>query len=186
MARTPDDPRLDLLQGTLDMLILRTLQWGPQHGHGIGQAIRAQSDDLRVETGSLYPALHRLEARLAQVGVGAQRSQPAREILPPHRRRQGAALPRTGPLVPARRGDRPDHEPGARQGVAPCVPDEPTSTRRFVAISRQREGTNRPRRGSRGRPSRGAPGIRLRAGHTRFDAARLVQPLARVGRGART
>jgi transcriptional regulator len=46
------------------MLILRTLQWGPQHGHGIGQAIRAQSDDLlRIETGSLYPALHRLVKR---------------------------------------------------------------------------------------------------------------------------
>ena len=44
--------------------ILRTLQWGPQHGHGIGQAIRAQSDDLlKVETGSLYPALHRLVKR---------------------------------------------------------------------------------------------------------------------------
>ncbi len=40
MAKTPDDQRLELLQGTLDMLILRTLQWGPQHGHGIGQAIR--------------------------------------------------------------------------------------------------------------------------------------------------
>jgi transcriptional regulator len=64
MPKTPDDRRLDLLQGTLDMLILRTLQWGPRHGHGIGQAIRAQSDDLlRVETGSLYPALHRLEKR---------------------------------------------------------------------------------------------------------------------------
>ncbi|NQW04915.1 MAG: PadR family transcriptional regulator [Acidobacteria bacterium] len=64
MAKTPDDRRLDLLQGTLDMLILRTLQWGPQHGHGIAQAIRAQSDDLlKVETGSLYPALHRLEKR---------------------------------------------------------------------------------------------------------------------------
>ena len=62
MAKSPDDQRLELLQGTLDMLILRTLQWGPQHGHGIGQAIRAQSDELlRVETGSLYPALHRLE-----------------------------------------------------------------------------------------------------------------------------
>lgn len=64
MAKTPDDPRLEILQGTLDMLILRTLQWGPQHGHGIGQTIRAQSDELlKIETGSLYPALHRLEKR---------------------------------------------------------------------------------------------------------------------------
>jgi transcriptional regulator len=56
--------QLDLLQGTLDMLILQTLQWGPQHGHGIGLAIRGRSDDLvRVEHGSLYPALHRLERR---------------------------------------------------------------------------------------------------------------------------
>ena len=53
--------KLELLQGTLDLLILRTLQWGPQHGHGIGQAIRARSDDLlQLEHGSLYPALHRL------------------------------------------------------------------------------------------------------------------------------
>ena len=64
MAKPPDQQRLELLQGTLDMLILRTLQWGTQHGHGIGQAIRAQSDDLlKVETGSLYPALHRLVKR---------------------------------------------------------------------------------------------------------------------------
>ena len=56
MAKHTEKERLELLQGTLDMLILRTLQWGQQHGHGIGQAIRAQSDDLlRVETGSLYP-----------------------------------------------------------------------------------------------------------------------------------
>ena len=67
MAKTPpsnEDGRLELLQGTLDMLVLRTLQWGPRHGHGIGQAIRTQSDELlKVETGSLYPALHRLEKR---------------------------------------------------------------------------------------------------------------------------
>ena len=64
MSRNADDQRLELLQGTLDMLILRTLQWGPEHGHGIGQTIRAHSDDLlKVETGSLYPALHRLEKR---------------------------------------------------------------------------------------------------------------------------
>ncbi len=64
MAKPPDEGRLELLQGTLDMLVLRTLQWGPRHGHGIGQAIQAQSDDLlKVETGSLYPALHRLMKR---------------------------------------------------------------------------------------------------------------------------
>ncbi len=54
--------RIELLQGTLDMLILQTLQSGPQHGYGISQAIRAASGEvLQVETGSLYPALHRLE-----------------------------------------------------------------------------------------------------------------------------
>src|SRR5215510_6114973 len=51
-----------LLQGTLDMLILQTLQWRPEHGHGIGQAIRVRSSELlNIEAGSLYPALHRLE-----------------------------------------------------------------------------------------------------------------------------
>lgn len=60
--REPYRNRIELLQGTLDMLILRTLQWGPQHGHGISLAIRANSGELlQVETGSLYPALHRLE-----------------------------------------------------------------------------------------------------------------------------
>ena len=64
MDKTSDRARVELLQGTLDMLVLRTLQWGPQHGHGIGQAIRQQSDELlKVETGSLYPALHRLVKR---------------------------------------------------------------------------------------------------------------------------
>ena len=54
--------RIELVQGTLDMLILKTLQWGEQHGYGISQAIRANSGEvLQVETGSLYPALHRLE-----------------------------------------------------------------------------------------------------------------------------
>src|SRR5580692_6431068 len=54
--------RIELLQGTLDMLILKTLQWGEQHGYGISQAIRTNSGEvLQVETGSLYPALHRLE-----------------------------------------------------------------------------------------------------------------------------
>jgi transcriptional regulator len=53
--------RIELLQGTLDMLILKTLQWGEQHGYGISQAIRVSSGEvLQVGTGSLYPALHRL------------------------------------------------------------------------------------------------------------------------------
>jgi transcriptional regulator len=57
-------PRTDILQGTLDMLILQTLRWGPAHGYSIAQAIRSASNDaFRVETGSLYPALHRLEQR---------------------------------------------------------------------------------------------------------------------------
>jgi transcriptional regulator len=54
--------RIELLQGTLDLLILQTLQWGAQHGYAISNAIRTHSGDLlQVETGSLYPALHRLE-----------------------------------------------------------------------------------------------------------------------------
>lgn len=56
--------RIELLQGTLDLLVLQTLQWGPRHGYGISQAIRAGSGDvLQVDTGSLYPALHRLERK---------------------------------------------------------------------------------------------------------------------------
>jgi transcriptional regulator len=55
--------RLELLQGTLDLLILRTLRFGPSHGHAIAKHIQRTSEDLlQVETGSLYPALHRLEA----------------------------------------------------------------------------------------------------------------------------
>ncbi len=57
-------PRIELLQGTLDLLILRTLVFGPSHGHAVAKHIRSSSRDvLQVETGSLYPALHRLEAQ---------------------------------------------------------------------------------------------------------------------------
>ena len=59
-----DKTRVDLLQGTLDLIILQTLCWGPLHGYGISQMIRAASHHaLRVDAGSLYPALHRLEKR---------------------------------------------------------------------------------------------------------------------------
>ena len=60
----PADNRVDLLYGTLDLLILRTLVYGPSHGHAIAKHIQHVSDNvLQIETGSLYPALHRLEGR---------------------------------------------------------------------------------------------------------------------------
>jgi transcriptional regulator len=61
MTRTPNE-KLDLLQGTLDMMVLRTLSAGPANGYEIARAIERLSDDvLAVDHGSLYPALHRLE-----------------------------------------------------------------------------------------------------------------------------
>jgi PadR family transcriptional regulator, regulatory protein PadR len=60
--KPPYQNKIELLQGTLDLLILQTLKWGPQHGYGISQQIRTNSGEvLQVDTGSLYPALHRLE-----------------------------------------------------------------------------------------------------------------------------
>ena len=62
VKKDPAAPRIELLQGTLDFIILQTLRWGPRYGYGITQMIRAGSRDaLQVDTGSLYPALHRLE-----------------------------------------------------------------------------------------------------------------------------
>jgi transcriptional regulator len=63
MGERPEKP-LDLLQGTLDMLVLRALSRGRMHGYAIAESIQQRSDDvLRVEEGALYPALHRLELR---------------------------------------------------------------------------------------------------------------------------
>jgi PadR family transcriptional regulator PadR len=64
MSTQKEKERLELLQGTLDLLILRTLIFGPQHGQGIGRVIQQTSEDeLLVEHGALYPALQRLEER---------------------------------------------------------------------------------------------------------------------------
>ena len=64
MSTRESAERIELLQGTLDLLILRTLQLGPLHGHAIAKAIEFRSDEvLQVEQGSLYPALHRLIRR---------------------------------------------------------------------------------------------------------------------------
>jgi transcriptional regulator len=63
-TRKDEQERIAILQGTLDLLILRTLLFGPQHGHGITLSIQRQSDDtLVVDHGSLYPALQRLEEK---------------------------------------------------------------------------------------------------------------------------
>ena len=73
MPKEPSD-RIELLQGTLDMLILRTLRMGPAHGHQIAKHLQRTTDDvLQVEHGSLYPALHRLERR----GLVSARWEPA-------------------------------------------------------------------------------------------------------------
>ena len=57
-------PTIDLLQGTLDVLVLKTLTWGPKHGYAVARALQQLTDDvLRIEEGSLYPALHRMERK---------------------------------------------------------------------------------------------------------------------------
>ncbi len=73
MAKQPSGDRIELVYGSLDMLILRTLRWGPTHGHGIAKSIERLSEEtLKVEHGSLYPALQRLQQEgwiTAQWGV---------------------------------------------------------------------------------------------------------------------
>jgi PadR family transcriptional regulator, regulatory protein PadR len=72
--------RIELLQGTLDLLILQTLLWGPQHGFGISRTIRADSGDLlQVDAGSLYPALHRLEKQ-KRIGADWKISENKQEV----------------------------------------------------------------------------------------------------------
>ena len=82
MSPRSGNDKLDLLQGTLDVLILQTLCWGPQHGYGIMQMIRTLSSNvLQVETGSLYPALHRLEKQklIAAAWAVSENNQRVRE-----------------------------------------------------------------------------------------------------------
>ena len=101
------DDRIELLQGTLDLLILRTLQPGPAHGHSIAKAIERTSDDvLQVEQGSLYPALHRLIKRGWIVAEdGTSENNRARQVLPADAARAGSSCrwkPASGTSSPAR------------------------------------------------------------------------------------
>ena len=95
MRRAKDGNRIELLQGTLDLLVLRTLQLGPLHGHGIVKAIQRNSDDLLlVEHGSLYPALHRLVKKgwLTAAWQGTRKGRPMKFYrLTPAGRRQLSA-----------------------------------------------------------------------------------------------
>jgi PadR family transcriptional regulator len=95
MSTKEQADRIELLQGTLDLLILRTLLPGPAHGHAIAKAIEFKSDDvLQVEQGSLYPALHRLIKRgwlTVEEGVSQNNRRAKFYRLTPKGRRQLAA-----------------------------------------------------------------------------------------------
>lgn len=111
--------RLELLQGTLDLIVLQTLQWGPRHGYGITQAIRVDSADaLQVDTGSLYPALHRLERQgwIAAEWKRSENNSRVYRLTRPGQRQLAAERSRwarlseaiAGIMNPARRGARHD------------------------------------------------------------------------------
>ena len=87
----------DLFTGTLDILILKALTWGPRHGYAIGRWIRETTEDvLAVQEGALYPALHRLERRGIIRGVGRDRYGAPGEVLHAHGRRPRAPEGRVG------------------------------------------------------------------------------------------
>ena len=103
--RSPASDRIELLKGTLDLLVLRTLVFGPMHGHGIAKAIQSQSDDLLlVEHGSLYPALHRLvRQRWLAAELAGHAQGPADEVLSADAGRTAAAGGRGVELAAAAR-----------------------------------------------------------------------------------
>ena len=111
---------MDVLQGTLDMLVLQTLQWGPQHGLRIAQGIRQKSEELlRVEAGSLYPALHRLEQQgwLTSAWKVSEKGQRAK-YLPAHAIGQETAGRRARQMGATRQGHRPGDAAGRKVGTS--------------------------------------------------------------------
>ena len=117
MTKQPFGDRIELVYGSLDMLILRTLRWGPTHGHAIAKSIECMSEEtLKVEHGSLYPALQRLQQEgwiTAEWGVSQNKHRAKYYRLTPTGRRQWVAetsrwerfvRPITGVLRPADSG----------------------------------------------------------------------------------
>jgi hypothetical protein len=92
---------IDLLQGTLDVLVLKTLSWGPRHGYAVARGLQQLTDDvLQIEEGSLYPALHpHGTARVGGKRVGPLREQSPGEVLQAHDRRSQTASRRVIDVV---------------------------------------------------------------------------------------
>jgi DNA-binding PadR family transcriptional regulator len=113
MSTRPDRARVELLQGTLDLLILRTLRWGPAHGHAIAKAIEHGSDEvLLVEQGSLYPALHRLIKRGWITFDEGTSENNRRQVLSADRKGPEAARDRNRQVGHAHRGRGANPPPG--------------------------------------------------------------------------
>jgi len=121
MVKLPYRNRMELLQGTLDLMVLQTLQWGLQHGYGISLAIRNRSGEiLQVDTGSLYPRpAPSRETEVGGLGMESFREQTARQILPADlclaaswRRngRAGGSLPALSPACSATAEAGASHE----------------------------------------------------------------------------
>ena len=195
--RTRFENQIELLQGTLDLLILQTLQWGPRHGYGISQAIRTNSSEtFQVDTGSLYPALHRLERQqfIAAEWKTSENRQRTRVYRLTARARRSSPRSDPGGTASSRRSPASSTRPAranpdaALDGRDDPVDEEIRSHLEMAVRDRMERGETAAGRGRR------APRVRQRRpdqrGHQRHAsvslarAARAGPPLRRAPPGA--